>query len=294
MKRRQFLSAAAGAVAAAAVAMSVTAASAAEKMRFAVTDVEGLEALQTEFGPFRDKLTALTGYDVEFFPVSSRTAAVEALSSKHVDFVLTGPAEYVVFKARTDAKVVVGWQRPDYFAQIVVMADGPIKSVEDLRGKKVSFGSVGSTSQHLGPAQALADMGLMYGKDYDPQIISRNVAVEAMIRGDIQAVGMNFGHLTKIRKAFPDQALTVVARGRDLPNDILIAGTHVSDAMFGEVRATFIEHGKDLLAEVVKGDDNKKYMGGHFLSAIDDKDYNYVRSMYSTIGVDKFNSFVGN
>lgn len=294
MNRRRFLSTAAGAVAAATVAMTATASIAAEKIRFAVTDIEGLEALQTEFGPFRDKLSALTGYDVEFFPVSSRTSAVEALSSKHVDFVLTGPAEYVVFKNRTDAKVVIGWQRPDYFAQIVVMADGPIKSVADLRGKKVSFGSVGSTSQHLGPAQALADMGLLYNKDYQPQVISRNVAIEAMIRGDIQAVGMNFTHLSKIRKAFPDHAFTVVARGRDLPNDILIAGTHVSDDMFGKMRAAFVDHGKSLLAEVVKGDDNQKYLGGHFLSTVEDKDYNYVRSMYSTIGVDKFNSFVGN
>ncbi len=294
MKRRRFLSAAAGAITAAALTLTATSAMAAEKLRFAVTDIEGLEALQTEFGPFRDKLGALTGYDVEFFPVSSRTAAVEALSSEHVDFVLTGPAEYVVFKARTDAKVVIGWQRPDYFAQIVVMADGPIKSVEDLRGKKVSFGSVGSTSQHLGPAQALADMGLVFNKDYQPQIISRNVAVEAMIRGDIQAVGMNFSHLGKIRKAFPDHAFTVVARGRDLPNDVLIAGKHVSDAMLDTMRTVFVEHGKELLAEVVKGDDNQKYLGGHFLSTIEDKDYNYVRSMYSTIGVDKFNAFVGN
>ncbi len=294
MNRRRFISAAAGALTAAALLVSATTASAADKIRFAVTDVEGLEALQTEFGPFKDKLAAITGYEVDFFPVNSRTAAVEALTAKHVDFVLTGPAEYVVFKARTDAKVVVGWQRPDYFAQIVVMASGPIKTVDDLREKKVSFGSVGSTSQHLGPAQALADMGLLYNKDYQPQIISRNVAIEAMIRGDIQAVGMNFGHLTKIRKKFPDQAFTVVARGRDLPNDILIAGTHVATPVFEKVRTAFIDHGDDLMAEVLKGDDNKKYSGGHFLGTIKDEDYNYVRAMYSTIGVDKFNSFVGN
>jgi len=294
MMRRTFLAAAAGLAGFAALAATAPVAQAADPIRFAVTDIEGLEALQTEFGPFRDTLADLTGHPVEFFPVNSRTAAVEALSSERVDFVLTGPAEYVVFKARTDAEVVVGWQRPDYFAQIVVMADGPIKSVEDLRGKKVSFGSVGSTSQHLGPAQALADMGLNYTKDYQPQIISRNVAVEAMIRGDIQAVGMNFGHLQKIRKAFPDQAFTVVARGRDLPNDILISGTHVSGDMLGKVKTAFIDHADALLAQVLKGDDNQKYKGGHFLSGIDDSDYNYVRAMYSTIGVDKFNSFVGN
>lgn len=274
-------------------ALFVTNAASAETIRFAVTDIEGLENLQREFGEFREKLEKHTGYEVDFFPVNSRTAAVEAMRADQVDFVLTGPAEYVVFKTRTDAKVVVGWQRPNYFAQLVTMAEGPIKTVEDIKGKKVSFGSVGSTSQHLGPAQALADVGLMYGKDYDAQIISRNVAIEALIRGDLAAVGMNHGHLEKIRKKFPDQAFTVVARGRDLPNDILIASPRVSEEVFNTVRSAFIEHGEDLMSAVLTGDDNQKYSGGFFLTAIKDADYNYVRSMYQTIGVDSFNQFVG-
>ena len=265
----------------------------AEKIKFAVTDVEGLEALQQEFGPFSEALEKSTGLDIELFPVSSRTAAVEAMRPKQVDFVLTGPAEYVVIKALTDSKIVVAWQRPDYFAQIVVMADGPIKDVADLKGKTVTFGSVGSTSQHLGPAQALADLGLKYGSDYEAQIISRNTAVQAMIRGDIAGVGMNFGHLTKIRKAFPDKAFTVVARGRDLPNDILVARKDVSDDVFNKVRDAFVKDGKAIMAAVLKGDDNQKYSGGFFLSTVNDADYNYVRSMYKTIGVDSFSKFVG-
>lgn len=282
------------AIVAIAVGLSVPVANAADTVRFAVTDIEGLENLQREFGQFRDKLSTLTGYEIDFFPVNSRTAAVEAMKADQVDFVLTGPAEYVVFKARTGARVVVGWQRPNYFAQIVTMAEGPIKNTADLAGKKVSFGSVGSTSQHLGPAQALADVGLNYDEDYDPQIISRNVAIEALIRGDLAAVGMNFGHLEKIRKKFPDQAFTVVARGRDLPNDILIASSTVSDEMFSYMRAAFIDHGNDLMSAVLTGDDNQKYKGGFFLNTVKDQDYDYVRAMYETIGVDSFNQFVGN
>lgn len=266
---------------------------AAETARFAVTDVEGLENLQREFGAFKEVLAEVTGYDIEFRAVNSRTAAVEAMRAGQVDFVLTGPAEYVVFKDRSDARVVIGWQRPDYFAQVVVMADGPIKSPQDIKGKKVAFGSVGSTSQHLGPAQALADLGLQYNIDYEPQIISRNVAVEALIRGDVAAVGMNHGHLQRIRDKMPDQAFTVVARGRDLPNDLLIASPRVSEKMFETVRNAFIEHQPKLLAAVLTGEDNQKYKGGHFLKSIDDKDYEYVRSMYRTIGVQTFAKFVG-
>ena len=265
----------------------------AEKIKFAVTDIEGAEALQQEFGPFAEALEKSTGLEIELFPVSSRTAAVEAMRAKQVEFVLTGPAEYVVIKALTDSKIVVAWQRPDYFAQIVVMADGPIKNVEDLKGKKVTFGSVGSTSQHLGPAQALADLGLKYNSDYSAEIIKRNVAVQAMIRGDVAGVGMNFGHLRKVRKAFPDKAFTVVARGRDLPNDILVARRDISDEIFNKVRDAFVKEGKAIMAAILKGDDNQKYSGGFFLSTVDDKDYNYVRSMYQTIGVKGFSEFVG-
>lgn len=83
-----------------------------EKIRLAVTDLEGMEELQREFGAFRDELNKQTGYDFEFFPVNNRTAAVEALKSKRVDFVLTGPAEYVIFKKRVKAKPVVGFSCP--------------------------------------------------------------------------------------------------------------------------------------------------------------------------------------
>lgn len=270
-----------------------TSALAADPVRFAVTDIEGLEALHQEFGAFEEALEASTGLEIELFPVSSRTAAVESMRAEQVDFVLTGPAEYVVIKELTDAKIVVAWQRPNYFAQIVVMAEGPVKSVDDLKGKIVTFGSVGSTSQHLGPAQALADLGLSYSNDYQPQIISRNVAIEALIRGDVAGVGMNFGHLRRVREAFPDQAFTVLARGRDLPNDILVARSGVDDKTFAKVRDAFLNDGATLMEAVLTGEDNAKYAGGFFLTSVNDTDYDYVRSMYRTIGVESFGQFVG-
>ena len=38
-----------------------------DTIRFAATEVAGLEALQTNFGPFKEKLEELTGKHVEFF-----------------------------------------------------------------------------------------------------------------------------------------------------------------------------------------------------------------------------------
>lgn len=265
----------------------------AETIRFAVTDVEGMEQLQREYGGFVEELQKATGHDVEFTPVNNRTAAVEAMRAEQVDFVLTGPAEYVVFAKLTNAKPVVGWHRPDYFAQLVVMAEGSVKTLADLKGQKVAFGEVGSTSQQLGPAQVLADAGLKYNTDYTAEIIKRNVAVEAMIRGDVQAVGMNLTHLRSVREKFPAQKFAVVGRGPDLPNDILIAASYVKPEIVESVRKAFLEKGDALMSGVLKGEDAQKYEGGYFVATVNDKDYDMVRQMYATVGYPEFSTFIG-
>jgi phosphonate transport system substrate-binding protein len=266
----------------------------AEEARFAITDVVGLENLQREWGPFRDTLSAKTGLDIKFFPVPNRTAAVEALNAKQVDFVLTGPAEYVVFRSRTNAVPVVGLTRPDYFPTLVTIAGRGINTVQDLKGKKVAFGDVGSTSRHLGPAQILADNGLNLTRDVQAIHLNRNVAVEAMKRGEIQAIGVNHTDLPGLKKRFPDVVFLTIGRGRDMPNDLLLAGPHVDKGQIEKVRKVFVDSSEELIAAVLKGpDENQKYKGMHFFADISDADYNYVRSMYRTIGQQQFSQFVG-
>ncbi len=124
------------ALVAAALLVAVAAPARAQDIRLAVTDVEGLESLQREWTPFRDTLEELTGLEVAFVPVNNRTVAAEALDAERVDFVLTGPAEYVVMRKRTNAVPVVGFGRPDYFSGVIVMASSGISSVAELEGLK--------------------------------------------------------------------------------------------------------------------------------------------------------------
>ncbi len=53
---------------------------------------------------------------------------------------------------------------------------------------------------------------------------------------------MKFTHLQKIRRAFPDQAVTVITWGRDLPDDVLVARPDVGEAFFTRVRKAFADH----------------------------------------------------
>lgn len=276
------------------LALVTSLAAQAQTLRMAVTDIVGLENLQREYAPFQKVLSEKSGMKVELFPVPNRTAAVEALNAKKVDLVLTGPAEYVVFKKRTDAKLVVGFSRPEYYGSVVTLVGSGIDSVNDLKGKKVALGDVGSTSRHLAPIQTLADLGLQPGRDVQIMHINRNVAVEAMKRGDVAAIGINRTDLPGLSKRFPDVVFKVIARGRDLPNDVLLAGSHVPDAVVGSMKKVFSENSQALIDAVLLGpDENQKFRGMAFIPQIADSDYNYVRKMYATIGQPQYASFVG-
>ncbi|MDZ7811413.1 MAG: PhnD/SsuA/transferrin family substrate-binding protein [Arhodomonas sp.] len=143
-------------------------------------------------GPFKEELEANADYTVEFAPVTSRNAAVELLRSERVDLVLTGPAEYIVIRHLTDAEPILGFSRPDYFSGVVTMADSGITSVEDLEGRKVAVGDVGSTSSHLAPLQVLADYGIDPQEDIKLIHTTERVGFESLRKGDVAAWGTNY------------------------------------------------------------------------------------------------------
>ncbi len=264
----------------------------ADTIKFGVTDITGLESLQTEYGDFVAVLEEITGDEIEYFPVNSRTAAVEAIANGHVDYILTGPAEYIVFRARAKAVPVVAWQRLDYFTQLVVTNESAIKTLADMKGKKIAFGEVGSTSTHLGPAQLLASIGLMPNKDYEALNIHRGVSIEALLKGDVDAIAVGSSHLVNIRDKFPDAGLRVAARGPDLPNDVLVAGAHVPAEKVEQIRAAFVNNAAQLMDAALKGEENKKYVGGQFIPTVEDVDYEYVRQAYITVGAESLAKFI--
>ncbi len=59
----------------------------AKNYKMAVTDIEGMDALISEWGPFKEALEKATGDTFEFFAVSNQTATAEALRGKKLDFV---------------------------------------------------------------------------------------------------------------------------------------------------------------------------------------------------------------
>lgn len=280
----------------AALAMLGAAAASAETWNIAVTDVEGLERLQAEWGPFKEALDAATGHTFEFFPVSSRSAAAEALRGETVDFVVTGPAEYIIINTLTKATPLIGFGRPDYRCAIIVRADAGIESMEDLKGQKVAFGDIGSTSNMLCPMQLMADYGVDPVTEIDKVHTATNIAHEALKAGDVAAIGINEGSWIKGARgkdtSVPYGFFKVLARSGDLPNDMLLVGAHVPAEIQTLVRDSIIEHKDEIIAAITTHEENDKYVGMDLVT-IEDASYNRVRAMYTTAGYPQFDTFLG-
>ena len=270
-----------------------------DTLTMTVTDVPGLEELRRDWTPFKEELEANTDYTVEFAPVTSRTAAVELLRSERVDLVLTGPAEYVVMRHLTDAEPILGFSRPDYFSGVITMADSGITSIEDLEGRTVAVGDVGSTSSHLGPLQVIADYGLDPQEDIDLVHTTERIGFESLRKGDVAAWGTNYmDDYMRLRERADDVspgAFRVIGRGPDLPNDVLVAGEHVDDAVVEAMQTVITENSDALVRAIVDegGEENRKYEGMRFIRNIDDSDYNYIRQAYRNIGQEDFGRFPG-
>ncbi|MEM9426436.1 MAG: PhnD/SsuA/transferrin family substrate-binding protein [Pseudomonadota bacterium] len=268
---------------------------AAETWRLAVTDVEGMERLQLEWGPFKEALESATGETFEFYAVNSRTAAAEALRGETVDFVVSGPAEYVVINKLTDATPLVGLGRPDYHCAIITRADSGINTMQDLKGKKIAFGDIGSTSNMLCPMQVLADHGVDPINDIEKIHTSRNIAHEALKAGDVDALGSNAGSWLGVRNKetdLPYGFFKMIGRSGDLPNDMIMVGAHVPEDAAMKVRDAILANKDQIIAGITAHEENDKYIGMD-LVAIEDSAYDYVRSMYTNAGYPQFDNFIG-
>lgn len=268
----------------------------AETWKLAVTDVEGLERLQTEWGAFKAALEDATGETFEFFPVNSRTAAAEALRGETVDFVISGPAEYIVVNTLTDAQPLIGLGRPDYHCAVVVRADSGISSMQDLKGKKVAFGDIGSTSNMLCPMQLVADYGVDPVNDIERVHTSRNIAHESLKNGDVAAIGTNATSWMEGPRAADDSVpygfFKMLARSGDLPNDMIMVGSHVPAEAAQKVRDSILANKESIIEAILTHEENEKYRGMD-LVAIEDSAYDIVRSMYTNAGYPQFDNFIG-
>ncbi|MEM6500775.1 MAG: PhnD/SsuA/transferrin family substrate-binding protein [Cyanobacteria bacterium P01_C01_bin.89] len=258
-----------------------------EVLRFSVTDVAGLEPLEADFGAFYNALEEAIALPVEPVPLDSFVAAAPALLNQQMDLVLAGPSEYLLLNARAQAIPVVAITRPNYRSRITVLADSGIETVEDLNGKVFGIASEGATAGHIGAGQLMVDAGLDPAIDVVISTVGQ-ATVEALLSGEIDAFAASPSttdkRLSKVDGA-ADKVKTLID-GPPLPNDVFVASSALDPAFLDMLKETMVSQQDLLLEALLKSPENSKYAKSQLVPA-QDSDYDQIRAMYRTLGLEK-------
>ena len=149
-----------------------------------------------KFGPIVKYLESKLGQKVEFIPVSDYPAAVEALVNKQVDMVWFGGFTHVQANVRSGGKIIPIAQREEdtkFQSVFITKPDSGIKSLSDLKGKQVSFGSQSSTSGHLMPRSYLLQATIDPDKDFKRVAYSgaHDATIASVVSGKVDAAALD-------------------------------------------------------------------------------------------------------
>ncbi|MFM9857995.1 phosphate/phosphite/phosphonate ABC transporter substrate-binding protein [Pseudoxanthobacter sp. M-2] len=140
---------------------------------FAYTPVEDPAVYADVWAGFLDHLKTVTGKEVQFFPVQSNAAQIEAMRAGrlHIAGFNTGSNPLAVACAgfRPFAMMASKDGLYGYEMEIITYPGSGIEKVEDIKGKQLAFTSETSNSGFKAPSAILkAEFQMEAGKDFEP------------------------------------------------------------------------------------------------------------------------------
>jgi len=182
MQRRDFLKLSVGTAAAAALASRANAQGALKEIRVGYQKT-GVLVITRQRGTL-EKHFAPQGIEVKWVEFSSGPPMMEAMNVGSVDYGAVGDSPPVFAQAAGAAIVYAAGQPITNGQGILVPKDSPIRSIADLKGKRIGFTK--GSSAHNVVVQTLEKAGLTYA-DITPVYLTPPDAGPAFANGSIEA-----------------------------------------------------------------------------------------------------------
>lgn len=260
-----------------------------KKIRFTSADEKSIEELESSFKIFITALEQVLETKIEIVGSENYIAAVTSLQLDQVDLVLLGPSEYVIARARTQAIPLTAITRSNYYSLFAVSTKSGIKSLSQLKGKKVALGDLGAAGSYIAPMKMLIDAGL--NPKTNVETVSMKTEQErilALKKGEVQASAFsNNAYDREVIQKKADSEVLVLAKSPPLPNDVFVLNSKFAPAVVEMMRSRMIQSQDKLIQALVAGRNQKKYKQSQFIPA-NDADYNMIREVYKAIGQGKY------
>jgi phosphonate transport system substrate-binding protein len=149
-----------------------------------------------KFGPIAAYLEKKLGMKVEFTPVSDYPAAVESAGQQEGRPGLVRRLHLRAGQIRSGGKIIPLAQREEdtrFQSVFIAKTDSGIKTLADLKGKQVSFGSQSSTSGHLMPRTSCCRPGINPEKDFRRVAYSgaHDATIASVVSGKVHAAALD-------------------------------------------------------------------------------------------------------
>jgi phosphonate transport system substrate-binding protein len=254
------------------------------RLRVALLPDENASTIIQNAQPLKAYLEQTLKKDIELVVTTDYSSMIEAMRFGRIEVAYFGPLSYVLAKQRAPGiePFAVGVARgsPTYKGVIVVQADGPVKSIADIRGKTVGFGDNASTSSHLIPRALLARHGLIGERDYKFVHLGTHDAVARAVQaGQVQAGGLS----QEIFKALVSKGtidgtkVTVLVESDPIPNYPMVMQGNLDPTLKDAIRKAFLDLNDPAILKTFRAEG---------FAATDDSAYDILRETARVLALD--------
>jgi phosphonate transport system substrate-binding protein len=260
-----------------------------------------LQETRARFAPLTAYLAEQLGREVR--PVYLDTVDFEdAVKAGEFDLIHTNSLLYVWFRDKYGFRILSGERRGKYgsFATgaIVVHADSDIRSVQELKGKRMVFGPPLAPTAHLSPYHLLLQGGINPEEDIYYAIPWGSFKHEKALYGvwhgkyDAAAAPSLDLELMDRDSRIPMEDLRVIAEGPQVPYCVFSAPTSLPPATFEKIQSVLFAI-DDEAAAAVEGEVVKvlKSAGVDGFEKLEEEDFEPLRAMALETGLPPFGKY---
>lgn len=246
---------------------------------------------------FKDYLEKHTPYKFDVTIPQSYIAVVEAFGTKRADVAAMNTFGYLIAHKKYGVEARLTALRHDlatYQSMFVARANGPIKKIEDLNGKKIAFVDPASTTGFIIASKTLKDKKVtpketMFAQRHD------NV-ISMVYQGQVDAGAAYYSPPAKnengveqiedarrlVLTQYPDvkNKVVIINLSEPVPNDPFVFRKDMSE----EMKTKIIEAMLSFVSTKEGRDSFFAIYGATGLKKAIDKDYDVVRDMLDSIG----------